>query len=346
VGHLATRRSAALPIAAAIGGMVVPALIYVLLVPGGPWTHGWGVPMATDTAFAVALIAVMGARVPVELRIFLTAAAIVDDIGAIIVVAIFYSDAINLAALAGALAAVGFLALLNRSGVYRVTPYLVTGVVLWAFVHAGGLHATLAGVLLATFIPTRKSPDYRALILQAEAILAAEASRGGEQFRLGPSEPALREIDAIHDRLESPADRLLRNVAPRSSYLVLPIFALANAGVVLTAEVLGGHGMLMAAIVCGLTIGKPAGFLLTTWLAVKLGVAEKPAAYSWRQLAGAGALAGIGFTMSLFIAGQAFPMAHDFAAAKIAVFVASVLSAVIGMAILWSARAPESNANL
>jgi NhaA family Na+:H+ antiporter len=346
VGHLATRRSAALPIAAAIGGMVVPALIYVSLVPGGPWTHGWGVPMATDTAFAVALIAVMGARVPVELRIFLTAAAIVDDIGAIIVVAIFYSDAINLAALAGALAAVGFLALLNRSGVYRVTPYLVTGVVLWAFVHAGGLHATLAGVLLATFIPTRKSPDYRALILQAEAILAAEASRGGEQFRLGPSEPALREIDAIHDRLESPADRLLRNVAPRSSYLVLPIFALANAGVVLTAEVLGGHGMLMAAIVCGLTIGKPAGFLLTTWLAVKLGVAEKPAAYSWRQLAGAGALAGIGFTMSLFIAGQAFPMAHDFAAAKIAVFVASVLSAVIGMAILWGARAPESNANL
>jgi NhaA family Na+:H+ antiporter len=135
-------------------------------------------------------------------------------------------------------------------------------------------------------------------------------------------------------------------VAPRSSYLVLPIFALANAGVVLTAEVLGGHGMLMAAIVCGLTIGQPAGFLLTTWLAVKLGVAEKPAAYSWRQLAGAGALAGIGFTMSLFIAGQAFPMAHDFAAAKIAVFVASVLSAVIGMAILWGARAPESNANL
>ena len=341
VGHLATRRSAALPIAAAVGGMVVPALIYVSLVPGGTWANGWGVPMATDTAFAVALIAVMGARVPVELRIFLTAAAIVDDIGAIIVVAIFYSDTLNVAALAGALAAVGFLVVLNRSGVYRVTPYVITGVVLWACVHAGGLHATLAGVLLATFIPTRKSPDYRALVLQAEAILASEASHGGEQFRLGPSEPALRELDAIHDRIESPADRLLRGVAPNSSYLVLPIFALANAGMVLAAEVISGHGKLLAAIVCGLAIGKPAGFILSCWMAVKLGVAEKPAAYSWRQLAGAGALAGIGFTMSLFIAGQAFPAEGDFAAAKIAVFSASVLSAIIGVTVLWGAPSQD-----
>lgn len=341
VGHLATRRSAVLPIAAAIGGMTVPALIYVLLIPSGPWTLGWGVPMATDTAFAVALIAIMGARVPVELRIFLTAAAIVDDIGAIIVVAIFYSDALNLLALVGALAAVAALALLNRWAVYRVTPYALTGIVLWVFVHAGGLHATLAGVLLAAFIPTRKPPDYRALIIQAEAILAAEASHGGEQFRLGPSEPALRELDAIHDRIESPADRLLRQVAPRSSYFVLPVFALANAGVMISTEVFSGHGWLMAAIISGLTIGKPAGFMLASWCAVKFGVADKPAAYSWRQLAGAGALAGIGFTMSLFIAGQAFGVPEDFAAAKIAVFAASVLSALIGVAVLWNAAPPE-----
>ena len=337
VGHLASRRSAALPVAAAIGGMVVPALIYVGMVPGGAWSHGWGVPMATDTAFAVALIAIMGSRVPIELRIFLTAAAIVDDIGAIIVVAIFYSDALNVPALLGALATVGFLGLLNRWGVYRATPYVLTGVVLWICVHAGGLHATLAGVLLATFIPTRKPPDYRAMVAQADAILNSEASHGGEQFRHGPSEPALRELDAIHDRLESPADRLLRHVAPRSSYLVLPIFALANAGVVIAAQVISGHGMLMAAIICGLTIGKPAGFLLASWLAVKANIAEKPAAYSWRQLAGAGALGGIGFTMSLFIAGQAFPVADDFAAAKIAVFAASILSAIIGVAVLWGA---------
>ena len=342
VGHLASRRSAALPIAAAVGGMAVPALIYVLLVPAGSWQMGWGVPMATDTAFAVALIALMGARVPVELRIFLTAAAIVDDIGAIIVVAIFYSDALNVGALLGALAATAALVLLNRSSVYRVMPYVVTGVILWACVHAGGLHATLAGVLLAAFIPTRPPPNYHALTAQADAILTAEAARGGEQFRNGPSAPALAQLDAIHERLESPADRLLRNVAPRSSYLVLPIFALANAGVVIGAEVLGGHGMLMVAIICGLTLGKPAGFILASWLAVKLGVAEKPAAYSWRQLAGAGTLAGIGFTMSLFIAGQAFPDLSDFAAAKIAVFAASILSAIIGIAVLWGAPSPVS----
>jgi NhaA family Na+:H+ antiporter len=226
--------------------------------------------------------------------------------------------------------------------VYRVTPFALVGIVLWACVHAGGLHSTLAGVLLAALIPTRPPPDYRALVAQADAILSSEASHGGEHFRHGPSEPALRELDAIHDRLESPADRLLRNVAPLSSYLVLPIFALANAGVVIAAEVIGGHGMLMAAIVCGLTIGKPAGFVLASWLAVKLNVAEKPAAYSWRQLIGAGALAGIGFTMSLFIAGQAFPMPQDFAAAKIAVFAASVLSAIIGVAVLFSRRAEST----
>jgi Na+:H+ antiporter, NhaA family len=341
VGHLATRRSAALPIAAAIGGMAVPALLYVLLVPAGEWQIGWGVPMATDTAFAVALIAVMGARVPVELRIFLTAAAIVDDIGAIIVVAVFYSDSLHVASLLGACVATAYLALLNRSAVYRVTPYVIGGVVLWICVHGAGLHATLAGVLLAAFIPTRPPPDFRALVAQADAILTAEAAHGGEQFRHGPSAPALRELDAIHDRIESPADRLLRNVAPRSSFLVLPVFALANAGVVIAAEALNGHGMLMAAIICGLTLGKPAGFLLASWAAVRLGIAEKPLAYSWRQLLGAGALAGIGFTMSLFIASQAFPVAVDFAAAKIAVFAASILSAVIGVALLWSAKSPE-----
>jgi NhaA family Na+:H+ antiporter len=340
VGHLATRRSAALPIAAAVGGMAVPALLYSLLVPNGPWDHGWGVPMATDTAFAVALVAMLGSRVPIALRIFLTAAAIVDDIGAIVVVAIFYSHALNLAALGGAAAAALALAWLNRSAVYRVTPYLLLGIALWACVHAGGLHATLAGVVLAAFIPTRPPPDYRTLMIQADSILAVEAQHGGEQYRHGPSEPALQAIDAIHDRLESPADRMLRTMGPRSSYLVLPIFALANAGVALGADVLSGHAGLMLAIAGGLVIGKPLGFIGAAALAVRLGLAEKPREYSWRQLAGAGALAGIGFTMSLFIAGQAFPVAADFTAAKIAVFAASVLSALIGVALLWTARAP------
>ncbi|MGE4246272.1 MAG: Na+/H+ antiporter NhaA, partial [Parvibaculaceae bacterium] len=319
VGHLASFRSAALPIAAAIGGMVVPALLYWLLVPTGPWSHGWGVPMATDTAFAVALIVMMGSRVPVELRIFLTAAAIVDDIGAIAVVAAFYSGALHLDYLATAGGITVILALLNRARIYSVTPYMLLGVALWACVHEGGLHATLAGVILALFVPTRPPPNLDALMVQANALVAAEGDRSGEVLRHGPSVPALRALDAIHDRIESPADRLLRHAGARSSYVVLPIFALANAGVLMSIDVLSGHEPLMLAIMAGLVVGKPLGLLAASALAVALGVAVKPREYSWRQLAGAGALAGIGFTMSLFIAGQAFPVASDFAAAKIAV---------------------------
>lgn len=337
VGHLASLRAAALPIAAAIGGMVAPALLYLLLIGSGPWSMGWGVPMATDTAFAVALIAMMGSRVPVELRIFLTAAAIVDDIGAIIVVAIFYSGALNVGYIAAAAAIVVALALLNRAHVYNLVPYTLLGLVLWACVHASGLHSTLAGVVLALFIPTRPPPNLSALMVQANTIVAAEARHSGEVLRHGPSVPALRALDAIHDRLESPADRLLRHAGARASYIVLPLFALANAGVAMTTDVVHGHESLTLAIMAGLVIGKPLGLVSASALAVWLGIAVKPQEYSWRQLIGAGALAGIGFTMSLFIAGQAFPGQSDFAAAKIAVFSASVLSAIIGVAVLWNA---------
>jgi NhaA family Na+:H+ antiporter len=341
IGHLTKRRSAALPIAAAVGGMIVPALLYALVIPAGPWSQGWGIPMATDTAFAIALIAMMGSRVPVELRIFLTAAAIVDDIGSIIIVAVFYSGDIHPSYLAVAAVVVVALALLSRSKVYLLSPYILLGIALWVFVYAGGLHATLAGVLLAMFIPTRPPADLAALMTQASTIIASEARHEGEVLRHGPSTPALHALDEIHDRLESPADRLLRHAGARSSYAVLPIFALANAGVLISPDVFSGHGWLMAAIVAGLVIGKPAGIFLATALAVRTGMAAKPAEYTWRQLAGAGALAGIGFTMSLFIAGQTFPNAADFSAAKIAVFAASVLSAVIGTVLLWGASSHE-----
>lgn len=337
VGRLASVRSGALPIAAAVGGMVVPAILYVLLTPAGAWSRGWGVPMATDTAFAVALIVMMGNRVPAELRVFLTAAAIVDDIGAIVVVAIFYSGTINFSYLAGAAATVAALALFNRTRIYNVTPYILLGVVLWACVLASGLHATMAGVILALFIPTRPPPNLTALMVQADAILTTEARRSGEVLRHGPSLPAIRALDAIHDRLESPADRLLRNAGGRSSYIVLPLFALANAGVAVTADAVTGHEPLMLAIIVGLVIGKPLGLVSASAIAVWLGIATKPDEYSWRQLIGAGALAGIGFTMSLFIASQAFPTETDFAAAKIAVFAASIVSAILGVAILWNA---------
>lgn len=337
-GAQQSRRSAALPIAAAVGGMAVPAGFYALIVGGGnAWSYGWGVPMATDTAFAIALIAMLGRRVPVELRIFLTAAAIVDDIGAILVIAVFYSAQIDVTSLLLALAVIVGLVLLNSARVYRAAPYVVLGVLLWICVHAGGLHATLAGVILAMFIPTRPPPDYRTLSMQADVILAAEAQRGGEALRHGPSEPALRALDAIHSRLESPADRMLRHAGPRSSYVILPLFALANAGVAMNVDAFGEHTTLMLGIVAGLVLGKPLGIVLAAALAVRLGLAVKPDAYSWLQLTGAGALAGIGFTMSLFIAGQAYATPEDFASAKIAVFTASVLAAVAGTFLLWLA---------
>jgi NhaA family Na+:H+ antiporter len=344
VGHLASRRLAALPVAAAVGGMVVPALLYVLVVPNGPWQGAWGIPIATDTAFAVALIATMGERVPIELRVFLTAAAIIDDLAVIVIIAIFYAGGLNLLFLAAAAAAVLVLFALNRAAVYRVTPYAIVGVLLWFFIHEAGVHATAAGVILALFIPTRPPPLYPALMAQADAIITHETRRGPEEMRHVISVPSLRALDAIHDRLESPAARMLRHVEVRSSYLVLPIFALANAGVVMDASLLDGRMGLVAAIVAGLLIGKPAGLLSGSYLAVKVGLAVKPAEYGWGQILGAGFLGGIGFTMSLFIANLAFPVSADFSAAKIAIFVASGVSAAFGMAILWlmSGRSPEA----
>jgi NhaA family Na+:H+ antiporter len=336
VGRLASRLSAALPIAGALGGMLVPAGLYLLLVPSGPWSAGWGVPMATDTAFALALIFTLGHRVPVELRIFLTAAAIVDDIGAITVVALFYTEGVRPEYLAAGVVCAAGLFALNRWRVYRVTPYVIVGIALWICLHESNVHATLAGVILALAIPTRPPANLRTLIIQAETIIASEAQRSGV-LRHGPSMPALRTLDAIHDRIESPADRVLRHAAVRSSYVVLPLFALANAGVPFRDFVLHGHEALVLAIAVALFVGKPVGIVLACAIAVRSGLAVKPSAYTWRQLAGAGALAGVGFTMSLFIASQAFPNPGDFAAAKVAVFAGSAISAVLGVLILLSA---------
>ncbi len=347
VGRLATRRSAALPIIAAFGGMIAPALIYLFVVPPGPLQAGWGMTMATDTAFAVALMVLLGTRAPVELRVFLTAAVIIDDLAAILVIALFYTDHIDLYYLITSVAVTGLLAGLNQWGVYRSLPYAVLGVVLWIGLHGSGLHATLAGVILAVVTPTRPPANLRTLMAQAEAVIRAETKRAGEGLmQHGPSEPALQAMDVIHDRIESPASKLLRSVEPWSSYIVLPVFALANAGVVWSLAVFEGHGRLMVGIILGLVLGKPIGIFAAAWLGVRLGIAVKPEAYSWRQLFGAGALAGIGFTMSLFIAGQAFPHAEDYAAAKIAVFVASLVAGIAGVLILWPRRTEQKQRGL
>ncbi|WP_406695119.1 Na+/H+ antiporter NhaA [Singulisphaera sp. Ch08] len=335
VGHLATFRSGALPVIAALGGIVLPAAIYASIAPP-ELKHGWGIPIGTDTAFAVALIVLLGARVPVELRVFLTAAVIIDDIVAILVIALFYSGEIHASYLIAAGAATALLVGLNRAGVYAALPYAACGVALWFFLHEAGLHATLAGVILAVLIPALPPANLNALLAQAAAVIHLEDRHTGEAMRPGPSEPALRTLDAIHARIESPADKLLRSVEPWSSYVVLPVFALANAGVAWSPGVLEGQGRLIGAISLGLVLGKPIGIVLAAWLAVRSGLAAKPDAYSWRQLCGAGALGGIGFTMSLFIAGVAFPDRAHYAAAKIAIFLASLAAGGVGVLILWS----------
>jgi NhaA family Na+:H+ antiporter len=176
---------------------------------------------------------------------------------------------------------------------------------------------------------------------QAESILQAETRRYGDALmRHGPSEPTMRALDAIHARVESPTDKLLRTMEPWSSYVVLPLFALANACVIISLGVMHTHGDLMLAVILGLVFGKPTGIVLAAWLAVRVGIAVKPDEYSWRQLCGAGSLAGIGFTMSLFIAGEAFPLPADFAAAKIAIFIASLIAGIVGTAILLPKPTP------
>jgi Na+:H+ antiporter, NhaA family len=345
VGHLASVRSGALPVIAALGGIILPAVVYATIAPAG-LRHGWGIPIGTDTAFAVALIVLLGARVPVELRVFLTAAVIIDDIVAILVIALFYTGEIHVRYLVAGAAVTALLVGLNRAGVYRLLPYAVLGLLLWFLLHESGLHATLAGVILAVLVPARPPANLKALLAQAATVIHLEDRHTGEAMHPGPSEPALRTLNTIHGRIESPADRALRTVEPWSSYFVLPVFALANAGVALSLGVFTGREYLTLAIVLGLVVGKPVGILVAARIAVGLGVATKPDAYSWRQLGGAGVLAGIGFTMALFIASAAFPDPADYAAAKIAIFLASLVAGALGVLILWpnSGAADERDA--
>lgn len=338
-GRLASLRAATLPVVAAIGGMVVPALIYTAIVPSGPLATGWGLTIATDTAFAVAVLAVLGRRAPVDLRVFLTAAVIVDDLVAIGIVAVFYTESISFAFLGAAGVVLVLLLVMNRWNIYHPLPYVLLGIVLWYCLHEAGVHATLAGVLLALVVPTRPPPNLNALMAQAQLVFDMDAHlSGGPAQRNSLSTHALEAMDAIHNRIDSPANRVLRKVEPWSSYFVLPIFALANADLLWDPDILNGHTRLMLGIVLGLAVGKPLGIFTAAWLAVRLKVATKPGSYTWRQLVGAAALGGIGFTMSLFIAGQAFPDEADFRAAKVAIFFASMLAAVLGVSILRTGR--------
>lgn len=299
-GALASPARIAAPGIAALGGMVVPAAIFAALNWGDSEAiHGWAVPVATDIAFSLAVLRVLGKRVPGSLRLFLTALAIIDDLLAILVIAIFYTAGLSAAALVGAVALWLAMVLLNRSGVRVLWPYLVGGIGLWALVAFSGVHATLAGVALAFAVP-------------------AKPAKG---------------------RTESAATRLEHGLTGIVGFVVLPLFGLANAG--LRLDALPAHALtdtLVWGIIGGLFIGKQVGVFGMTYLSAKLGLIRLPGGLSTRQLYGASVLCGIGFTMSLFIGDLAFRGHPRHADVKLAVFAASILSAVVGLAVLWGAR--------
>jgi NhaA family Na+:H+ antiporter len=300
-GELSDPRKAALPVAAALGGMLVPAGIFLLLNQGMPSARGWGIPVATDIAFALGVLALVGRRAPVSLKIFLTAYAIVDDIGAVVIIAFFYNLGLSAFWLAAGAGVLGALFLANRLGVRSLAFYGLLGLALWAAVMQSGVHPTLAGVLLAFAIPWQEG--------------------------------------------RSPTQRLEHGLHPWVNYAVLPIFALANAGVqVDPANLSGVASPLGFGIMLGLVLGKPAGILLATWATVRLGVAQLPSGVRWTQIGGAAVLGGIGFTMSIFIATLGFGANGMLETAKLAIFLASGVAALAGWLLLRGASGTRPRA--
>lgn len=338
IGELASVRKATLPIVAAIGGMVVPALIFLAFNHGGPGGKGWGIPMATDIAFALGVLNLLGSRVPLALKVFLAAVAIVDDIGAVLVIAIFYSEEIKWSLVGGGFGILAGLAVINRLGFRNPAIYIIPGVVLWVLFLKSGIHATVAGVLLAMMIPTR--------VHLVPTEFAAEAHDALDEFDKAcdskdrtlmneDQQSAVHALEQACERVQMPLQRIEHALQPFVSYVIMPIFALANAGVVLSSDSVSnltqpiGLGVLV-----GLLIGKPIGVVLAAWIAVKTGIASLPSRVGWRQMTGVGILAGIGFTMSLFISDLAFTSPENVDAAKIAILVASVIAGAIGYLML------------
>jgi len=306
VGELASFQRAVLPIAAALGGMIVPAAFYLLFNHGGPGAAGWGIPMATDIAFALGVLALLGSRVPTSLKVFLAALAIADDIGAVLVIAFFYTERISWISLG--VGGVFFVALLaaNRAGVRHLLIYAILGLGLWVAFLQSGIHATVAGVLLAITIPTRHRTASRAVLTSNE----------------------------------SPMLRLEHALIPWNRYLIMPVFALANAGVTLGggAAARSVIAPVSLGVICGLVIGKPIGIVLFSWLAIRTRLAGMLDGIGWCQIVGVGMLGGIGFTMSLFIANLAFGEAPALETAKVGILLASVVSGIAGAIVLVKRR--------
>lgn len=341
-GELSTWRRAALPLVAAVGGMVVPALVYLLFTGGGgDQARGWGVPMATDIAFALGVLALLGDRVPIALKVFLTALAIVDDIGAILVIAVFYTEELRPAFLGLGVGALGLSLVANVIGVRRPLAYFLIGLVVWFGFLESGVHATLAAVAMALTIPASPvRPAGGGLIermSQLQASLVGVVARGDPPHL--PGQDQLAVLDVMEDEIERaqpPLQKLERRMAPLVSLLVLPVFALANAGVELSRGL--GEGLLdpvFLGAALGLLLGKQVGITAFSWLAVRARLADLPTGSTWRQLHAVSVLGGIGFTMSLFIGQLAFPTHPELrAAAKVGVLAASVVAGVAGLLLL------------
>ena len=336
IGELASPRRAALPFAAAAGGMLVPALLYLLLNAGTSTGRGWGVPMGTDTAFALGVLAILGSRVPLSLRVFVAAAAIADDVGAIAVIAVFYTEDVALPSLAMALLLWGLALACNRARIYRPLPYVVIGALLWLAVLDAGIHPTLAGVLLAFAIPTRSQPVADALLAQSQSLLLSIEKPPLGEVTPARHQAAMRALEGMVERLLSPAQRVARDLEPWSAYFVLPVFAFANAGVELRMDPADFLQPVALGIALGLFVGKPLGMTAAAWLAVRAGLATRPDDVKWWHVVGAGTLCGIGFTMSFFIAGLAFAAPETLALAKVTVLATSLLAGLAGWLILYA----------
>jgi len=338
VGDLRDRRVAALPVLAAVGGMVVPAALYLVVNAGSSGSSGWGVPLATDIAFAVGVLALLGSRAPAALKLFLLSLAIVDDIGAIGVIAVAYTDRVDGVAVLVALAAVAGAALLRWARVWWMPAYAALGVVCWLAAFESGVHPTLAGVAFGLLAPARP---------RAPAEVAREWA---EDLSDEPTAAELRQMTVMATETVSVAERLENLLHPITSFVIVPIFALANAGVRITGDVLDAPGAAAVAggVAVGLLVGKTVGIAGASALAVRLGLARLPDGLAWRQIVGVGAVAGIGFTVSLFIGGLAYddPRLED--AARLAILATSAVAAVVGSAILAlgsrSARTREPSA--
>ena len=343
VGELASVRGAAFPMAGAVGGMVVPALMYAGINAGGPGAAGWGIPMATDIAFALGVLALLGPRVPLALKIFLTALAIVDDIGAVLVIALFYTADLSVAALGWAGAVLVSLIAANVIGLRHPAPYAILGILLWLAVLDSGIHATVAGVLLAMTIPARTRIDAGEFAGRTRGALEEferASSAGGTPLTNEVQQAALQRIETLCEAAQAPLLKLEDKLHAVVAFGIMPIFALANAGVRLEGDIAAVVGdPISVGVLLGLVLGKPLGITLLAWLAVRTGIAALPAGVSWGAVNAVSWLAGIGFTMSLFIAGLAFSSEDALTAAKVGILGASLLAGLMGWILMRRATA-------